>query len=146
MGDTLNIRTPTVKSVYRVNNTGSNRGSPDSVIMVNLTTPFDKNFILKNIAMFRKSNKSNLILKHAGIDSEQPFYVNENLTNHNYKIFQNALKLKKQKHLYSVFTLRGLVYVKRNSNDPPTLIENIDQLTQLFRENLDQPSCSINDS
>lgn len=135
--DTLNISTPTVKSIYRINNNRNN--SPDTVIMVNLVSPFDKNYVLKNISTFRKSNKSNLLLKHIGFDSDNPFYVNENLTSHNYKIFQNALKLRKQKHIDTAYTLRGLVYVKLSRTEPPILIECIDQLTQLFRNN---PECN----
>lgn len=96
------------------------------------TLPYDKNFVLKNVAMFRKSSKSKLSLKHAGFDSDTPFYINENLTNHNYKIFKNTMKLKKQKHLKSVFTTRGLVYVKCSRTDTPILIENINQLTELL--------------
>lgn len=142
--DTLNIKTPTVKSMYRINNIRNDRYSPDAVILVNLISPFDKNYVLKNISMFRKSNKSNLLLKHIGYDSDNPFYVNENLTTYNYKIFLNALKLRKQKHLESVFTLRGLVYVKRAITDPPILIDCIDQLTQLFRENSEQTLCTNN--
>lgn len=143
--ETLSIATPTVKSIYRINNIRANN-SKDTVIMVNLASPFDKNFVLKNISMFRKSNKSNLLLKHIGIGSDNPFYINENLTSHNYKIFQNALKLKKQKHLDAVFTLRGLVYAKLARTDPPTLIECIDQLTQLFRVNAEPPSSNIDES
>lgn len=136
--DTLNISTPTVKSIYRINNTRNNRNSTDTVILVNLKSPYDKNFILKNISLFRKSKKTNLQLKHVGIDSNNPFYVNENLTANNYKIFQNALKLKKQKHFDSVFTLRGLIYIRYSRMESPILIESIDQLNQLFRENPEQ--------
>lgn len=141
--DTINISIPTIKAMYRMNNIRNQNSAADPVIIVNLTTPSDKNFVLKNIARFRKSNNSKLILTHAGFDSNKPFYVNENLTSHNYKIFQNALKLKRQKHLESVFSLRGFVYVKRTGTDPPTLIENNEQLTQLFRET---PDRTINDN
>lgn len=141
--DTINIAIPTIRAMYRLDNVRNQNNSSDSVIMVHLATPFDKNFVLKNIARFRKSINSNLVLSHAGFDSNKPFYINENLTNHNYKIFQNALKLKRQKHLESVFSLRGLVYVRRPGSDSPTLVENIEQLTNLFRETPERPVAHI---
>lgn len=135
----LNIVTPTVKSIYRINHTQKIRDYPETII-VHLVSPNDKNYILKNIALFKKSNKTNMQLKHIGLNSDKPFYVNENLTTNNYKIFQNALKLKRQKCLESTFTLRGLVYVKRAREEPPIMVDSSDKLINLFRDVRDQNS------
>lgn len=73
--ETINITTPSVKSIYRVNNVRNHRNVTDAVIMVNLNTPYEKNIILKNFALFRKSNKSSRQLKHVGFDSDKPIYI-----------------------------------------------------------------------
>lgn len=101
--------------------------------MVNLTSPSDKNFILKNISQFKKSHKTALQLQHVGYDSDKHIYVNENLTSYNYKILQNALKLKRQKCIESTFSLRGLVYVKRTKDEPPIMVDSTSKLINLFR-------------
>lgn len=132
--ETININTPQVRSIYRIKNVRDNRNISDAAILVNLRSPYDKNFILKNIALFRKSNKCSLQLRHIGFDSGKPFYVNENLTSYNYKIFQNAMKLKRHKRIESVFTNRGLIYVRCSKAETPILIENSEQLSVFFRD------------
>lgn len=134
----LNINTPAVKSIYRLQNHNNKHKafSPDAVIMVKLFSSYDKNFILKTLAMFRKDNGSGLTLHHIGLGNDRPFYVNENLTLTNHKILQSALRLKKIKKLHSAFTLRGLVYVKLGKDDKPVRVEFMDELDDvnyLFR-------------
>lgn len=140
----LNIQTPTVKSIYRINNNLNHSTNKDTCIMVNLISPYEKNFILKSIAIFKRSNKTNLLLNHIGFDSNKSFYVNENLTNENYIILQNALKLKRQKCLETAYSFRGLIYVKRIKSEPPILIENINQLSTFFQESLEQSEETAN--
>lgn len=132
---TLNISTPAVKSIYRLqNHNNKDRGfSPDAVIMVKLWSPYDKNFVLKSIANFRKLNKTSLLLNSIGFDSDRPFYINENLTMVNYKILQAAIKLKNVKRLKAAFTMRGIVYVKVDGNDPAIRVESLEELDNLFR-------------
>lgn len=132
----LKINTPAVKSIYRLQNY-NNKGngySPHAVIMVKLLSPYDKNFVLKSIATFRKNNKCSLLLNHIGIDSDRPFYVNENLTMNNYKILQSAVKYKNSNRLKSVFTMRGIVYIKFNLKDEPIRVESIEELDGFFRD------------
>lgn len=71
--------------------------------------------------------------------SNEPFYVNENLTKSNFEIFNAAIKLKKQKVINSAYTLRGVVYVKRRENDKPTSVNNIEELTTFFRDDNSAP-------
>lgn len=139
---TLNINTPSVKAIYRLQNRNNKNKnfSPDAVIIVKLMSPYDKNFILKSIASFRKTNRCSLTLRHIGYQSDNterfnsnnPIYINENLTSNNYNIFLSALRLKKNKNLQSVFTMRGLVYVKNESTEQPVRIDFIEQLDEFF--------------
>lgn len=121
--NTLQINTPMVKSIYRLQNQNNRvKGfSPDAVIIVKLYSPYDKNFILKTLTQFRQVNKTNFLLNHIGYGSNAPFYVNENLTSSNHKILLSTLKLKKSKHIFTTFTNRDLVYLKMV---PPNKCEN----------------------
>lgn len=132
----LNVSTPQVDNIYRLTNIYKDnlRYAPrDDVIIVKMHAPYEKNYLLKTIAKYRHDNKSTLCLKHVGFDSMKPIYINENLTPDNHKIFQEALKLKKEKCLKSVYTQRGLVYVKKNDSDDPVYVEFFDELQRLFR-------------
>lgn len=132
----LNISTPAVKSIYRLQNHNNKDqyASRDAVIMVKLFSPYDKNFVLKSIANFRKAHKTkSLYLDHIGYNSDRPFYVNENLTTLNYKILQAATKFKNAGRLKSVFAMRGIVYVKFDGNEQAVRIESIEELEGFFR-------------
>lgn len=62
--DVLNIPTPAIKSLYRLQNHNNKDKdySPNAVIIVKLCSPYDKNFILKCLANYRKANKTDLKL------------------------------------------------------------------------------------
>lgn len=132
--DLLNIPTPAIKTLYRLQNHNNkdNGYSPDAVIMVKLCSPYDKNFILKSLANFRKANKTSLILNHIGYGSDRAFYVNENLTTTNHKILMSALNLKKRRLVKSAYTIRGLVFIKFKDNEEPVRVETIEELNNFF--------------
>lgn len=129
----LNTTLPLVKSIFRVKHYKNYRNVPDPPIVIKFYTPFEKNYFLKTVALHRNKFKSPLRLSDAGFESDTPFYINENLTPHNYGIFKTALKLKKDKILKTVYSLRGIVYVKQNENDEPISIIFPDQLQPFFR-------------
>lgn len=132
---TINTPVPSINSIYRLKNSNNKQKqtSPDAVIIVKLMSPYDKNFFLKSFSEFRKYNKSfNFILRDIGINSTSKFYINENLTQGNYRLLQTAIKLKKQNQLQSAFTIRGLVYVKLTATDMPKCILDENDFDQLF--------------
>lgn len=126
----INLPTPKLKSIHRLQNRNNtkNHNSPDAVIIVKLMSPYDKNFVLKCLASYRKDPNNKLLLNTIGFNSNTAFYINENLSNTNYKIFQEAIRLKKSKSIQSAYTFRGLVYVRRDVRDEPICIEHIDVL------------------
>lgn len=130
----VNIEIPAIKSIFRLKNQNNKRdnNSPDAVIIVRMWSPYDKNFFLKILSSFKKNNKDFYFrLRQIGFDSNSPFFVNENLTQTNYQILQAAVRLKRQKRLHSAFTIRGLVYVKRQPDDKAFRIDEYDQLSRL---------------
>lgn len=133
----LNISTPAFKSIFRLQNRNNKEvNSPDAVILVKLHSPYDKNFILKSYAQFRKTTRGPLCLQHIGFSSQQynnsKVYLNENLTSNNFKILNTAILLRKKGRLNAAFTLRGLVYIKINPHDEPIRIEDHNELNSFF--------------
>lgn len=133
----LNISTPSYKSIFRLQNRNNKeQNSPDAVVLVKLLSPYDKNFILKSFALFRKNFQCQLCLHHIGFQSDnssnRKVFINENLTSNNFKILQTAINLRKKHRLASAFTLRGLVYIKVAATDEPRHIDDINELNQFF--------------
>lgn len=132
----LNIIAPQVKNIYRLRRIyklNKPQKPKEEDIVVKLQSPYAKNFLLKSIARHKRENRSKLTLRHAGIQSDQPIYINEDLTPHNHKILMSALRLKRDGKIHSAYTLRGLVYVRKRSTDEPVLMEYIEDLDKLFR-------------
>lgn len=132
--DVIKTPMPTFKNIYRLQNRNNTKkqNSPDGVIIAKFLSPYDKNFFMKNLNQFKKATKANLTLNHIGLGSANQIYINENLSNTNYKILQEAIQLKKRKYIVSAYTFRGLVFVKQTSTDEPHCIEDI-EILKLFR-------------
>lgn len=128
--ENLKICTPEIQQIYRIK-ARNNTAAP--TILVKCSKPYERNFVLKTIAAHRRKNKGNLQLNMLGLNSNQPIYVNENLSRTNFKLFQEARKFKKNNLLFSVFTLRGIVHVKRKESEEPVHIHSADQLHSFFR-------------
>lgn len=130
----LNIKQPYLKSIQRINNkTTKNR--IDGVILLQFFSSQDRNFFLRTISKYKRETKSQLSLASLGFKSNAHIYINEDLTNNNYKIFREALKYKKQKQLSSAYTLRGLVYVKRIGFDRSVRMDDIEELNFFLSNN-----------
>lgn len=129
----LNISNIHLISIYRVRNIKNIRGIKDGAIVAKLQTPYEKNFLLKVVAEYKRNIKGHLKLQQIGIDGDVPFYINENLTPFNHKIFSSALKIKKENRIKAVYTLRGIVYIKIHDSDEPLCIRTFEELNRLFR-------------
>lgn len=128
----LNIQQPNIKSIHRITN-NKKRGPADGVILVKLFSSQERNNILRNISKYKRESKTLLTLDILSLNSTTPFFINEDLTSHNYKILQAALRLKRIKCVTTAFTLRGFVYVKRFVDDTAVRMESEEELNQFFR-------------
>ena len=125
----IGITPPIVKSIFRIKPRNQNtRTQTDKTIIVKLYTPTDKNNLLYNASKFRRNNNCTLSLRHAGFQSDEPIYVNENLTKANHNILKAALQLKQKNQLHAAYTHRGLVYVKKSQRAKSQCIKSIDSL------------------
>ena len=141
--DTLEIPTPSIREVYRINNKSNNNNLSDTIInnnnnlrdtiIIKCTKPVDKGGLLKAISHFRKTKKRPLNLSDLGYTSQEPIFLNECLTKHNYKILQAAIQLRKKSKLKAAYSFRGNIYVKKLNTDNGILIENMEQLNSSFR-------------
>lgn len=141
----INISVPAIRSIYRLQNQNNKNktNSKDAVIIVKMWSPYDKNFFLKSFSNFRKLNKDFFYcLRDIGYNSDNKFYVNENLTQQNFNILRAANRLKRNKRVYSAFSMRGLVYIKKDANDKIIQIDDISQLNRLFPE-IDEPRNTV---
>lgn len=129
----LNIETLNVRAIYRLNN--NKKFSITPTILVKLFSPYEKNYFLKSVSNYRRRSKDLLRLTLINFESNEPFYINENLSLTNYKIFNKCLKLKKEKSIFSVFTIRGIVHVIKEESGQPIRIEYFSDLNDLFRAN-----------
>lgn len=140
--DAVNISPPNVKAIYRVKNNRNqqfknknkqNNSKPyDAAIIVKFKCPYERNFVLKSITSFIKNQKTPLRLNVLGFNSSVPFYVNENLTPDNHRIFLKANSLKREGKISAAFVNRGLVYIRQLNCDDPICIFDYDQFNQLF--------------
>ena len=131
----INNQMPNIRSIYRVGNYNSKQKtySKDGVIIVKLWSAYDKNSFLKSLAGYKRLNKGFFFsLRHLDFNSDEKFFLNENLTQHNFRILRAALSLKRKKVLCSAFTVRGYVYIKRQLSDDPIKIDDIEMLNQFF--------------
>lgn len=146
--NSIKTSVPAIKSIYRLQNHNNTheRNSRDAVIIVKMWSSYDKNFFLKSLANYKKINRGfTLTLKLLGFNSDNKFYINENLTKDNFQIFRTANRFRKRKLLHSAFTMRGFVYIKRWADDNIIRIEDIRQLYELFPDSENSTNANRND-
>lgn len=142
--DTININRPHITSIFRLkkaNRRQTNQANQnnninhvaDPTIIVRFESHLDRNFVLKSVANFIRMRKGFLCLNDIGFDSNTAIFIKENLTPCNFRILIEALRLKKQQQLSTVFSMRGIVYVKLNDTEDSRRIETLDELQNLFR-------------
>jgi len=104
----------TAENIYRLKNIKKRNinATTDAGVIVKLKSPTEKVQLLKAAAVFRKENNCTLSLKHAGINSQTPIYINECLTQLKKHLLNAAIRLKKQRKVKAVFTLRGKVFIR----------------------------------
>lgn len=119
---------PKFKAIYRLKSFKDTKDKNDTAIIVRLNSPFERNSFLKSLAAFRRINKTSLRLRHIGFDSNVPFYVNENLTAHNYNVLRSVTKLKRAKKIKNFIVRRGLVFILKHDSDKFDYIGDVSHL------------------
>lgn len=131
---TIGISLPAIKTIYRLRNQNNKHKTniTDAPIIVKMWSPYDKNFFLKSLSNFKKANKDFFFtLNHIGFEADTKFFVNESLTVENYQILRAAMRMKKEKHIHSAFSMRGLVYVKLSADGQLIRIDDYKQLNTI---------------
>ncbi len=66
--------------------------------------------------------------------SDNPVYINEDLTQYRSQLFFEARKLRKKGKLFGAWTQGGNVMVKQKQNDIPTVVSNYNQLKSIIQD------------
>lgn len=85
----------------------------------------------------------NLSLIDLGFETDSRVYVQESLTKANHEIFKQAMSLKRDKKLSSVYTYNGLVYVKSQPESTGVLIDSISHLSVYNKRKMNDISNSL---
>lgn len=106
----IDFLSPQIRDIFRVR--PKNSHSKGNVIIVKFYTPFDRNRTLKAFSDYRRHNKGVVSLRSAGFDIDSTFRIFESLDIFNRKILQLALRQKRERKFWSVFSTRGKVCVR----------------------------------
>lgn len=85
----------------------------------------------------------NLSLIDLGFETDSRVYVQESLTKAKHEIFKQAMSLKRDKKLSSVYTYNGLVYVKSQPESTGVLIDSISHLSVYNKRKMNDISNSL---
>jgi len=134
---TIKCSPPKIKHIFRTKNNNSTetlrKSTTDAPIIIKLHDINDKVTIIKAASQFRKDNNTTLLLQHVGVEGDSPIYLNECLTAQKQQILNHAVRLKRNKKLKAVYTLRGQVYVKHSEEANAHLIMNTDMLNEFVK-------------
>lgn len=127
---TIDCTPPTLKSAFR---TQKQSKTYDSPIIFKFSSPQEKNSVLTSVALYRKRNNRQLCLQDVGINSAKNnnIYMHGSLTSRNRSFLQQAVRLKRRKQLFSVYTRFGSVFVKESVNGMTIQIENDETLNAI---------------
>lgn len=126
----LKCTPPTIKSIFRLKSKHETAAPP---IVIKFFSQHDKLLVLRSIANHRKITNKQLHLDDLGLGNvkatlKSNVYLHESLTIKNRSLLQQALKAKRDKKLFSVFTIRGLVYIKKSKDEDAKLFQSTDDL------------------
>ena len=126
----INIPTPNIQTIFRVKNKNNTQYN-DGPIIVKLSSSYERNFLMRSFAVHRRQKRTLLTLEHIGLNSNQPIYINENLTKTNNTIMKAASKYKRENKFHAAYSLRGMVFIRISNNDAPLLIKSLNMLDEL---------------
>ena len=139
----LKTSPPPVVNIRRLPANRKSTSASDPDIIIQLGSPQDKNNFLRTAAKHIRDTGNPLRLRDLGFDSDQPFYINEQLTAANHKILKHAIRFKRQEQLFSVFTRRGLTHVKISDKSNVISIQSIEQLNLLVNTEINNATINL---
>lgn len=126
----IDFLSPQIRDIFRVRPKNSHLKS--NVVIVKFYTPFDRNRTLKVFSDYRRRNKCVVSMRSAGFDIDSTFCIFESLDIFNRKILQLAVKQKRERKFWSVFSTRGKVYVRVQKNSEAIVVPDEESLMKLI--------------
>lgn len=118
---------PQIRDIFRVR-PKSTVNQNNTVVIIKFYTPFDRNRTLKAFSDFRRKHRGIVSMSSAGFECDTVFRIYESLDAPNRKVLQLATKLKRDKKLWSAFSVRGKVYVRLQRNAEAVYVPDEDSL------------------
>lgn len=132
VGNILNLQITNmqIKDIYRTSTTKEK----DKPIMVDFCSTLMKDNLIQSLKSFNrgKRNEDKLSTDHIKIPgNKKPIFISEALTYKTKKIFYLAREFAKQNNYSFCWTSRGIVYLRKQENDPFIRIMNESDLDEL---------------
>jgi hypothetical protein len=126
------VTTPSAENIIRLGKKKTD-GKFDPPLLVKFVRTSDK------VEFFRRYfQHKHLNLSEIGFNARQRIYITENLTKQDQEIHAAALKLRHERKLFSVSTLRGVVMVRRSREDRPVPVKAVSELQELLDDGAKQ--------
>lgn len=103
----IDFMSPQIRDIFR---TKPSTATLNSAIVIKFHSPLDRNRTLRAFGDYRRRMKSTASL--SAIGTEGKFHIYESLSKENRRLLQEAIKLRRERKLLSVYTMRGCVHVK----------------------------------
>lgn len=121
---------PQIRDIFRI--TPKTSLDKNTIVIIKFYTPFDRNRVLKAFSDYRKKIKSSVNLRSIGFDWDSTFRIYESLSPENRKLLQSAHKVRRAGKLWSVFSVRGKVFVRRLKNTDAIYIAGERELSDII--------------
>lgn len=131
---------PSIERPYKYNPVTKSRTPAPVIILKFIANHIRDEFYSQYLSKF--AGKQQFMTEHIGLPPGGRIIVGESLTQSNYAIFNVASKFKRENKISQVFTKGGLVQIKINKTDRPTVIRSIRQLELIIHQGKNQPSTS----
>lgn len=123
---TLDLNPPALKNVFR---THRRNNTDDPPVILQFASVRERNTVLKAVAIYRKQSNRSLCLHDLGFEgSNSKVFVNESLTQRNRSLLQHAVRMKKRKQLFAVYTKFGSVFIKISAKGESVAVDDLNSL------------------
>ena len=85
-----------------------------------------------NVILEKKKLLKNIDKSKLSFANDTKIYVSENLTPYNQRLAWKCRELKRAKKIHKVWSMKGVMKIRRSSNEPPYSIYNDDGIRYLF--------------
>ena len=125
----INFQPPQIKDVFRIKPKTSEK---HGLVIIKFFSPYDRNRVLKAFGDFRRQNHSAVSFQPEWMDVPVNIFIHESLKPDTRKLLQAAIIEKRNKKIFNVFSLRGVIHVRLHKGSESISISSLDELQCLI--------------